>query len=658
MSTRCLRFTASVLVPVSFFAIFTRAQTSQTQAASSQSGFIDNFSHEVSLDTSLWTTESDLLRRVASVGEGGNQCFSLANSFMQPALNFGPNGMQMSGANAWQQFTGIQSLKTLVPPFTLRTTVKATVANGNAFEIFLVSSDSTQWFSLYGNVNPSNWPNHGINLGCDLFYARTAVGISYTIDVSANVDGIFSVSLSSGSVALAKKSLHIGTGPFYLVLGQGEGWPNTGGTKNVALWQSVSATFSQAQVASNPTPSAANKFWVAQVNPSIGQGSAGQITLEWNAENSTSCKLTVTPSIQNLAQNASVPVPCTGVGTNWTGSLPSNLPTAASPMPNPVPYTFGLRAIGSTGEKSYSLTVYALPTLIYGGGALSGTAFNSLTNSQPYSTKQLACALELGCAIDFGLTGSQLGSSSQKQVCVTGSAECDGFMLAGVIGWGGLGSVGADYDSLMAQYGPFQLTEYTEYIAIQPQVGVVSISACKAFEGGAGTQYFIQMSDTASNNYSWSPQNPEDCTALLSGPLGSAIQQAWADYQDWTQLEQDVQPIIRDQVSSTEQLLQASSQGFQILQDLGDLAGAGSLINVSVTAQSQSIVPCTNAALKPCTPLWLATINSSTPYDIIVSVGAALVSIGANGAGILVVGHSQISVGGLAVPPPTSIGST
>lgn len=215
------------------------ALAAQGQADQGRSAFTDNFAGDTSLNGSLWTTQSNLLNRVASFGEGGGQCFSLGNSFVSPVLKFGPKGMEMTGTSGWQQFTGIQSLKAFSPPFEFRTTVTATVANGNPFEIFLVSTDGRGWFSLYGNVNPSNQPYTGIDLGCGLFYRHPAVGEPYTIDISVSAAGLFSVSLFSGSTTLARRSVQVGTGPFYLVLGQGEGWPNTGGTENVAYWRSV-----------------------------------------------------------------------------------------------------------------------------------------------------------------------------------------------------------------------------------------------------------------------------------------------------------------------------------------------------------------------------------------------------------------------------------
>ena len=87
-------------------------------------------------------------------------------------------GMQMSGVNGWNQFTGIQSLNTFAPPFTFETTVTGTVANGNPFEIYFISADGRQVFSVYGNVNPTNVPYVGIKVGCQVIYATPNANVA------------------------------------------------------------------------------------------------------------------------------------------------------------------------------------------------------------------------------------------------------------------------------------------------------------------------------------------------------------------------------------------------------------------------------------------------------------------------------------------------
>lgn len=404
----------------------------------------------------------------------------------------------------------------------------------------------------------------------------------------------------------------------------------------------------------------ATAIWVARVWPPSDQRTSGQVNLQWNAPGATSCALSVSPSIQNLAEDVNLAVPCTGSGTEWWGSIPPNLPSLSNPSPDPVQYTFRLKDTEGTSRLLGKLSVYALPSLRYGGGTALGTAFNSLTNIQAFTTKPVLCPLELGCGIDFGLsdTSAQSGASSMK--CVSGTAACDGLTVSGVAGWGVLGAVASDYDSLQAEYAPLNSIRsgYTEYLEVRPQVGIVSIDACKAFEGGAGTMPFVQMADSSGDNYYWSPQKPETCENLQAGELGKIIENTFSFYQNVKKLSEALQPLIQNQILDAQSEVQIGSAGAQIIRDLGNfysngLADSKDILPVSVTAQEQMLppmTPCTKDSVTPCVPVWQPIIQGRSSYDITVSSGAALVSLGTNGAGDLVVGHSEITICGLAVP--------
>jgi hypothetical protein len=95
--------------------------------------FSDQFANDSGLNAALWTTTSSLLNHIAAYGEGGCN----GNTFVPSALSFGPDGMQMTGANQNYQFTGIQSAAVFSPPFTLNAAVTGTIANGCPFELFL-----------------------------------------------------------------------------------------------------------------------------------------------------------------------------------------------------------------------------------------------------------------------------------------------------------------------------------------------------------------------------------------------------------------------------------------------------------------------------------------------------------------------------------------
>ena len=203
---------------------------------------IDNYANDSGLNPALWTTQSSLLNSIAAYGEGG----FYGNTLVSPILSFGPNGMQMSGANANLEFAGIQSLMAISPPFTLNTTVTGTIANANPFELFLSNNNFTQWLGIFGNINSANCGYYGIwinSVGGDLLYGAPAVGVPYTIQISVDVTGYLTISLTSNGTTLAQQSGTGFTGPFYVILGQGEGTDLCSpGTTNVAVWQYVNVT--------------------------------------------------------------------------------------------------------------------------------------------------------------------------------------------------------------------------------------------------------------------------------------------------------------------------------------------------------------------------------------------------------------------------------
>ncbi|HUJ11426.1 MAG TPA: family 16 glycosylhydrolase [Verrucomicrobiae bacterium] len=212
--------------------------------------WVDNFTSDSILNTALWTTDSGLLSALAVASS------DVGSTLITPTLSFGPTGMQMSGVNSTYELAGIQSLSTFAPPITLNITVAGTVANGNPFDVFLVSSDLSQRIDISGNLNSANgdyygvWVNYtGSGLGLwqlgDLFYGSPSTGVFYTIQISVGTDGNASISLAdaNGNTLASQDGLPVGTGPFYIVLAQREGLPYTVGP-NVAIWQSASVTAS------------------------------------------------------------------------------------------------------------------------------------------------------------------------------------------------------------------------------------------------------------------------------------------------------------------------------------------------------------------------------------------------------------------------------
>lgn len=197
----------------------------------------DDFASEKALDPARWQVRTPLLAAMA-------QGFSSA--LVEPQLTFGQSGLRMAGVNGIYQFTAVQSKRSFSPPFTVRATVMGTVANGNAFGLYIVSEDLRQGFRLEGNVNPRGyrglWIGHAETSGQNVFQ-ETDVNQWYTLVVSADARGVGTVTIAdSGGATLAKRAgWPMGLGPFFIVLGQREGAPLTVGP-NEAVWSSVAVT--------------------------------------------------------------------------------------------------------------------------------------------------------------------------------------------------------------------------------------------------------------------------------------------------------------------------------------------------------------------------------------------------------------------------------
>jgi hypothetical protein len=189
-----------------------------------------------------WTTSSNLLNSLAT---------DFTCTFIPARLGFSSAGLRVTGPTQDFQLTGVQSLQTFTAPFTVVTKVEATEGTADPFEVFLVSSDLTQYLAVAGNVNPSVigfWvvsPNLG-PLGSSLgeqFTPNivTALDTPYQIEIAVSTAGAATVKVASNGTLLGTLSnLQPGTGPFYLILGQRLGYTATG--PQVASWSYVSVT--------------------------------------------------------------------------------------------------------------------------------------------------------------------------------------------------------------------------------------------------------------------------------------------------------------------------------------------------------------------------------------------------------------------------------
>jgi hypothetical protein len=203
----------------------------------------DQFTNDNSLNTSLWTTSSSLLSSLAA---------DFSSTLITPTLSFSTAGMSFAGVNSDYEIGGVQSLASFQPPFTLTTTVTADQAHGNSYELFLVSAGVAQYIFVPGNANPANgsfvgiWVNYNnsglgfTSLGTQL-YSDPSTNVANTFQIYIEETGVAAVALyaASGVELGVKTNMQVGTGPFFVILGQREGEPSVEGA-NVATWENVS----------------------------------------------------------------------------------------------------------------------------------------------------------------------------------------------------------------------------------------------------------------------------------------------------------------------------------------------------------------------------------------------------------------------------------
>jgi hypothetical protein len=207
------------------------------QPTSAQTGLLDNFT--------LWTASSSFLNNLAGATS------SPPGTFVAPQTTFtGLTGLQMSGVTEDYTLTGIQSLSTFTAPFTVITQVMPVQGTANPFAIYLVSADLTQYLTLHANVNPvyegfwADAPNvdYLYNLGKQFPHNFVPqMNTEYKVVMKVGATGLAIVRVyAAGKLLGTLHGLQVGTGPFYLVLGQRIGLAEAG--SQVADWSSVKVT--------------------------------------------------------------------------------------------------------------------------------------------------------------------------------------------------------------------------------------------------------------------------------------------------------------------------------------------------------------------------------------------------------------------------------
>ena len=205
---------------------------------------------------------------------------------LEPA--FSSKGMEISQINASQEVGTIESLESFTPPFTVSATVDGTVSNGHTFGFAISSANATSGVLVYGNLNPTNCshlgdcgdpstcgspfnssvPPNQCYYGIDAkigrgggswahiakLYLTPSMNVTYTLQISVDASGNAQFGVSQGGQVLGSSGAQVGTGPFYIIMEQGEGSPVAGHGPNQAYWMSISAIPTVTTITTSTSP--------------------------------------------------------------------------------------------------------------------------------------------------------------------------------------------------------------------------------------------------------------------------------------------------------------------------------------------------------------------------------------------------------------------
>jgi hypothetical protein len=205
--------------------------------------FLDNFTQDASLNTSLWTVNG-----AAAFHALTNFTANPMATIVTPTLTFSSRGMLMSGIPSTYEQQGVQSVSAFAPPFTVTASVVPTQVNSGVFQFLITTGDGGSGVSIGGGVaglpiytgigygSPSG-PGMHWDVRGQLSPNVPVPGTTYQLTISVDASGLATVSASSSGSILGAGSVQVGGGPFYVVLAQGSGAYSRG--PDQAYWQSV-----------------------------------------------------------------------------------------------------------------------------------------------------------------------------------------------------------------------------------------------------------------------------------------------------------------------------------------------------------------------------------------------------------------------------------
>ena len=257
---------------------------STVKADSQQMLLKDDFTKDTSLNMTLWTIKGSVAQNIATNG---------GDSLVDPALSFSATGMTMGGTTQDHQVAGVQATSYYTPPFTITVTVESIIAHGNAFVVYLTTSDYQHQLTIKGNTDSANGGYYGLRVQTtahisddQTLYASPSQNIWYTFQMIVDANGMGSAVVSTGNTVLGNlTNFNVGMGPFFLILGQHEGVPYAAGP-NVAIWQSIEILNGTNQPPGTPqTPSGPTSGYAEDTlnfTTSTRDPNDNQVYYEWN----------------------------------------------------------------------------------------------------------------------------------------------------------------------------------------------------------------------------------------------------------------------------------------------------------------------------------------------------------------------------------------
>lgn len=195
--------------------------------------------------TSNWTSNGDILKNTMEYNTYP------PSTFINPLLSINSSGMLMMGPDGYYQTTGIQYNHSISSP--VNVWINATAISGTSapVEIILQNSNLSNYLFVAEDACVANSPFYGTYYGSTgsggtsdssgLLYSTPEFGAVYTYELSINSTGYGSINIyQNGKLIASESSLYVGSGPFYLTLGEKIGAPNTGPIPTSAVWESAS----------------------------------------------------------------------------------------------------------------------------------------------------------------------------------------------------------------------------------------------------------------------------------------------------------------------------------------------------------------------------------------------------------------------------------